>query len=151
GLVRQGEGRQPYSEREIALAESFADQAVIAIENARLFREIQDANRELTEALEQQTATAEVLRIISRAPADLDRVLTAPAENTRRLFGAQSVLINHIEDGLVTRVVRSPTPVPAPALGQPIQAGSLAAQGLAERRAISVWGEQADLQRQYPG
>src|SRR5262249_52801765 len=87
GLVRAAV--RPFTQKQIELAETFADQAVIAIENVRLFDEVQARTRELTESLEQQTATSEVLQVISTSPGELKPVFQTMLDNAVRICEAK--------------------------------------------------------------
>ena len=113
---------RPFTDSQIALMETFADQAAIAIENARLLTELQTKNADLTEALEQQTATAEILRVISRSPTNMQPVFDAIAESAVRLCSADYGSTMRLEgrhdpprcaarsDGRVARGRRPPLP-----------------------------------------
>jgi GAF domain-containing protein/CheY-like chemotaxis protein len=92
---------QPFTEKQIALLQTFVDQAVIAIENVRLFKELEARNRDLTEALEQQTATSEILRVISSSPTDVQPVFDAIAQAALRLCGAASSLVTTFDGELL--------------------------------------------------
>src|SRR6185436_5221795 len=91
-----GEPR-PFTEKEIALLQTFADQGVIAVENARLFRELEARNRELTEALDRQTATAEILRVIGTSPTDAQPVFEGIARSGVRVCGALGCVVFVVE------------------------------------------------------
>ena len=90
-----------FSAKELALVETFADQAVIAIENTRLLNELRQRTDDLTESLEQQTATSEVLRVISSSPGELRTVFQAMLENATRICEANFGVLNLHENGLM--------------------------------------------------
>jgi len=102
---------QPFTDKQLELIESFADQAVIAIENVRLFTELQQKNhaltlahKQVTEALEQQTATAEILRVISGSPTDIQPVFEVIVERAVRLCGARFGRVYRYDGGTIHMV-----------------------------------------------
>jgi signal transduction histidine kinase len=102
---------QPFTDKQIALLQTFADQAVIAIENVRLFKELESRNVELTETLEQQTATSEILGVISSSPTDIRPVMETVVKSAATLCEAQNAQIFLVEDGDVMRLVSRWGPV----------------------------------------
>jgi signal transduction histidine kinase len=138
---------KPFSGEQIALVQTFADQAVIAIENVRLFNELEARNADLVETLEQQTATSEILRVISSSPTDLQPVFDEIARSAKRLVGgSRGSVFRHI-DGLIhatalqmspedEAVVRKTYPIPA-------DAGSIVGQAIVHRKVMNVGDLQA--------
>jgi two-component system, NtrC family, sensor kinase len=90
-----------FSESQIQLLKTFADQAVIAIENVRLFKELEARNRDLTESLEQQTATGEILRVISQSPTDVQPVFDAIVRSASRLCGGEYAIVTRYDGQLL--------------------------------------------------
>src|SRR5262249_7969448 len=88
---------RPFAEKQIKLVETFADQAVVAIENTRLFEAEQQRTRQLAESLEQQTATAKVLQVISSSPGDPEPVFQAMLENATRICEAKFGILMQAE------------------------------------------------------
>ena len=151
----------PFTDKQIALLESFAAQAVIAIENVRLFEAEQQRTRELSESLEQQTATSEVLRVISSSPTELEPVFETLLENAVRICEAKFGTLYLYQEGKLRFGAahdvppafaeargRGPfTPAPDTAIGgavttkQTVQVADLAAtQSYADRNPVVVVG-----------
>ena len=128
---------RPFSDAEIALLETFADQAVIAIENARLFQELQERTSALTLSLERQTALAEVLRVIASSPTDLGQVLDEIAETASRLCGGSAVAIQGRFGDRIDAIGHSSTnQYRSP--GGPLDRASTAGRAILDRRTIHV-------------
>jgi GAF domain-containing protein len=152
GLLRTSV--EPYTDKQIELVTTFADQAMIAIENVRLFDEVQARTEELSESLRQQTATAEVLKTISRAAFDLQRVLETLLENAVRICGAKHGIIFRYDGECCRAAAAYNAPPGTLELWErtPIRAGrgTATSRALLERRTVQIPDVQADREYDFP-
>ena len=154
GVIALGRTKvRPFTEREIALVETFAAQAVIAIEITRLLNELQNRTDDLSESLEQQTATANVLEVISRSAFDLQPVFETVAESAVRLCGADRAFIFRFDGEVLRSVVSYNAP---PELEKFIQEnpirpsrGSGAGRAAFERKTIQIPDVTVDAEYTY--
>jgi signal transduction histidine kinase len=133
----------PFPQNQITLMQTFADQAVIAIENVRLFKELDARNRELSEALEQQTATSEILRVLSRSPTDAQPVFDAIAAAALKLCEANSANVFTFDGELLHLVAISGTsPEGMEAIRQfwprPLDGGTAASRAVMSHSVVAI-------------
>src|SRR5579872_2055630 len=151
-LVYHNEVR-PFTEKQIALVQTFADQAVIAIENVRLFEQVQERTEDLREALQFQTATSDILKVISRSAFDLQPVFDALVESVANLCDTDRAALIQKRGDQYFRVALQGFPAEAIAKmkGFPVELmdGSIAARALLKRAAVHVADVAADPA--YPG
>src|SRR5262249_23355415 len=133
---------RPFTDKQIELVETFADQAVIAMENVRLFEAEQARTRELSESLEQQTATSEILGVIAASPTNIQPVLQAVAESACRLCEAYDLVI-FLCEGERLRLRTHHGPIPVDVVGLPIGRGWVTWRALVDREPVHVHDLQA--------
>src|SRR5262249_31856048 len=143
-----GASPQAFSAQHEELLKTFSDQAVIAIENVQLFKELEARNRDLTESLDQQTATSEILRVISSSPTNLQPVLDVVAENAARVCGANDALIRLVE-GAALRLVAKYGPLQGDE-SILLDRGSAVGRAISDRRTIHVHDMAAESETEFP-
>jgi len=149
GVITVG-GQEPrqFTDKQVALLQTFADQAVIAIENVRLFTELQASNRELTTALDKQTATSDILRVISRSQTDVQPVFDAIVASAVRLLGAhEGVLTRIVGDQIhhaASTFVASEDPAARGLFPRPLNAEGSHAQAIRDRAPVNIADAQTD-------
>ena len=153
-IVVSRQPAKPFTEKEIALVQSFADQAAIAIQNARLFNEVTAKTRDLEEALRQQTATSEVLKVISRSAFDLQAVFEALLSSAVQLSGASGGIIS-LREGESLRVrtmVGTGTQVSSDIVGRllPSDGASAAGRVLSTGKIVAIPDVRADSEYAMP-
>jgi GAF domain-containing protein len=134
---------RPFTDKQIALVQSFAAQAVIAIENARLLNELRQRTTDLTESLEQQTAISAILRVISNSPSDVQPVLASVAEHAARICEAQIANIVVVENDVMRVAVRFGEVAPPVGEQIPLDRSTIAGRSTIDMQPIQV----ADLQQ----
>ena len=145
--IRRMEVR-PFSDRQIKLLETFADQAVIAIVNVRLFKELQERNAELREALEQQTATSEILRVIASSPTDVQPVLDVLVKNAAQLCEATDAVIGRLNGEVIHQEAKYGTmPVPGP---RQITRGTPVGRAIIEKKTIHIHDHAVAVETDFP-
>jgi two-component system, NtrC family, sensor kinase len=143
---------EAFSDSEIDLLRTFADQAVIAIENVRLFKELEARNSALTESLEQQTATADILEVISRSPTDVEPVFEAVVASAARLCEAQDVamlLVDGDDVRLAARLGAFYMSIPADFRIR-LTRGSAATRAVVDRTTVHIHDFAAESEEEYP-
>ena len=141
GLTTRRTEVRPFTPAQIKLLETFADQAVIAIENVRLFNE-------LKESLERQTATSEILGVIASSPTEIQPVLDTVAENAARLCEAKDAAIFRVDGDVLQRVaICGPIPIRGTL---PLSRGSVTGRAVVDRQTIHIHNIEAEAEVDFP-